>query len=234
MYVDWITHGQAVRWASIRVLPRGIDLAAWAPSRPLRRADPTRFRVLMACRLEEGKHVDDVIRAVASCGSPRVRLDVFGSGPQEARLRDLVTRLGVRNRVAFHGISHDMVRAYGSADVFVMASERELFGNTVLEALACGCPVIMRQPDPPRVVIGCYEAVAGSGGCLTYRADEPDALGRLLCRLDADRRLLAELSRAAARWADTRDWTRCLAPYLPPEETSRRPAPRADSTLMGA
>lgn len=73
-----------------------------------------------------------------------LQLAIVGNGEEEGSLRAQVAHRGLSDRVVFAGkILHDeLPRWYNAADVFVAASERESVGLTVLEALACGTPVV--------------------------------------------------------------------------------------------
>jgi len=88
----------------------------------------------------KGVHI--IIAALADI--PDATLLIAGSGPEERRLRQLADNLGVARRIRFLGeVSHaDLCEYYNATDVLVLASSREGMPNVVLEALACGTPVI--------------------------------------------------------------------------------------------
>lgn len=75
---------------------------------------------------------------------PEAFLMIAGEGPLDAELRQQADAAGLSDRVRFLGpIPHkDLPRYYSAADVFVLASSREGMPNVVLEALACGTPVV--------------------------------------------------------------------------------------------
>jgi glycosyltransferase involved in cell wall biosynthesis len=215
--LEYVTAGRPGAWPALRVLPRGVEVARWAPARALRRPDPDgALRVLMACRLEPLKNVEHVLEALARCRPHPVRLLVCGSGPHEKALRDRADQLGVADRVEFLGRRDDMVPVYAAADVLVMASNYDLYPNTVSEALASGCPVIIRCPDPPRVMIGIYEAVAGSPACRTYGTDDVEELASHLAFLAQHPGEREAMSRAAVDWAGRRDWDQVIGAYYLP------------------
>ena len=85
---------------------------------------------------------DLVISALPSL--PGLRLDIVGDGPERQGLEDLARSLGVADRVRFVGrVAHErMPEVYSAADVLVLASEREGWPNVLLEAMACGAPVV--------------------------------------------------------------------------------------------
>jgi glycosyltransferase involved in cell wall biosynthesis len=153
-------------------------------------------------------------------------------GPHEPALRKLVASLHLQDKVEFSGMQTDMVPIYAGADVLVMSSHCDLFPNTVLEAMAGGCPVIMRQPDPPRVIIGNYEVVAKSPGCLTYGTDDIEELAALFSMLAENPAKRESMSRAAAEWARPFDWARLIHHYIPSLKSAHTESEPATEKLV--
>ena len=77
-------------------------------------------------------------------GNPGALIAVAGTGPDEARLRDQVHRLGLAGKVRFLGFvpGSDLAGLYRLADVFVVTSEAELQSLTTMEAMATGLAVV--------------------------------------------------------------------------------------------
>jgi glycosyltransferase involved in cell wall biosynthesis len=227
MILNWITSGRPEKWPSLRVILRGVEVARWAPARELRKPSVDgSLRVLVACRLEALKNVEHAIEAVRRCPKGRAILQICGSGPHEPNLRNLVASLHLEDRVKFCGMQEDMIGVYAGADAMVVSSHCDCFPNTVLEALAAGCPVIMRRADPPRVVIGNYGVAAQCPGCLTYGTDELDELAALFTLLAESPDKREAMSRAAADWAKQSDWTRLIHFYIPaPSQAQVEPEP---------
>lgn len=73
---------------------------------------------------------------------PGCRLLVVGQDKQQARYRHAAVRLGVAQRVHFVGLKRDVRPYYAAADAFVLPTLYDAFANTVLEAMACGLPVV--------------------------------------------------------------------------------------------
>ena len=135
--------------ASITTAPNGIDLDGARVARPDRAA--TDFVVVS--RLIAHKRVGMLLEAVAILqaeGTP-VTCRVIGDGPEKAALHDQAEALGVSHAVDFRHDVHrqeDVFALVKAAEAFVFPSAREGFGIAVLEALACGVPVITTSaPD---------------------------------------------------------------------------------------
>jgi len=133
------------------VVPNGVDVKRFKPcgKAVARRRTGLGVRekvVLTAGRLSFEKNVDVVLKAFALVlrqeGS--ARLVVTGGGPAERECKRLAVELGVGNRVSFPGfVGEGLLPAYYSAaDVFVTASTFETQGLSLLEAMACGTPVV--------------------------------------------------------------------------------------------
>ena len=109
----------------------------------------------------KGHHI--AIEALAQLlpSHPQARLVIVGDGEERVRLGDLCQRLGVVERVTFTGAlpNVELFRWYSAADVLILASSREGWANVLLEAMACGTPVVAaRIWGTPEVVA---HAVAG-------------------------------------------------------------------------
>ncbi len=97
-------------------------------------------------RLVHKNAVDDVIRALPLLPA-NVSFLIYGIGPDEGKLRALVAELGVAERARFMGqISHEAMPLMLSAcDIFIRPSRSEGMGNSFVEAMAAGLPVIATQ-----------------------------------------------------------------------------------------
>jgi glycosyltransferase involved in cell wall biosynthesis len=137
---------RGVRSGHIRVLRNGVDLAMF---RPLERAQARRelgFQgptLLSVGNLVKLKGHRLMIEALARL--PGYRLAIAGEGPERATLEALALRTGVAERVRFLGkFPHErLASAYSAADALVLASSREGWPNVLLEAMACGTPVVV-------------------------------------------------------------------------------------------
>lgn len=149
--------------ASVVVAPNGIDLDE-IDAVP---AAAEQAEVVVVGRLLPHKRIDRLLDALAllrSAGRP-VGAQVVGSGPQLAELRDHADALGLSDLVDFRHDIRGQRELYGvlkAARVAVFPSEREGFGIAVLEALACGVPVVTTSA-PDNLARHLVERAAGGG-----------------------------------------------------------------------
>ena len=84
----------------------------------------------------------------------RARLIVFGEGRQRDRLRSLARRLGIADRVEFSGFVANPYAFLSRADLFVLSSRNDALPTVLIEAMACGCPVVSTDcPYGPREIL---------------------------------------------------------------------------------
>ena len=144
--IDLIKRGK-VRSERIDVIPVGIDLERIAKIAPARESTD----VLFAGRLIHEKRVDLLLNAIAVAKKeiPTITCAIIGDGPERGLLEDLAVKLGVEENVSFTGfVDQDGLTAYMKASkVFVLPSIREGFGLVIVEANACGLPVISIRHD---------------------------------------------------------------------------------------
>lgn len=129
----------------VTVLRNGVDLQLFTPQD--RSAARAHFRMQGYCvasvgHLIERKGHHHAIAALVDL--PGVTLYIAGEGPMEQGLREQARQLGVADRVQFLGSQPQLVlrTLYSAADALVLASSREGWANVLLEAMACGTPVV--------------------------------------------------------------------------------------------
>lgn len=127
--------------------------------------------LVAAGRMVSVKGFDLLIEALALCGDPRLRLILLGEGPMREELEALTASKGVAGQVRFAGFQKNPYPFFAQADAFVLSSRFEGFPNVVLEALACGTPVIA-TPAPG----GVREILEGGDNCVIAEAVSSDAL----------------------------------------------------------
>lgn len=188
----------------ISVVRCGLDQTAYAVTNPPENRGPV---VAFLGRLRKYKGAQFVLRAFPRvlAAAPEARLDIIGDGPYRAELERLSERLGISARVRFLGaLSHQAkVAALNEAQVATCPSPKEGWGLTVIEANACGAPVVASRSP------GLVESVReGETGLLVPHGDVA-ALAAGITRLLGDRAERLRMAEAGRRWAATFDWETC-------------------------
>jgi glycosyltransferase involved in cell wall biosynthesis len=151
--------------------------------------------VLYAGRLDRPKRVDLLIDAYAESTDlhGRYRLMIVGRGPEKKRLQSLVRKRGISGEVIFRDWAEgsEFRALLGNSTVFVLPSEYETFGIALVEAMACGKPVIAAAiPGPMDIVEN------GVNGLL-FETGSVDSLRKALNRCIEDTRLRNRIAGAA-------------------------------------
>ncbi len=126
----------------IEVVPNGVDINKFKSQ--ISNLKNTEEKILItASRLVKKNAIDDVIKALQYLPE-NVKFLILGEGEEKEKLKNLVRELKVENRVEFLGfIDHsEMMKYFEKADIFIRLSLSEGLGNSFLEAMAAGLPVI--------------------------------------------------------------------------------------------
>ena len=173
-----------------RVIPNPVDLTpAASPRRGAR-------RMVAVGRLVQQKGFDLLLHAFAKIAPahPEWTLTIWGEGEQRAPLEALRARLGLAERVRLPGLTARPGQWVEEADIFVLSSRYESFGNVITEAMAAGLPVIAFDcPWGPGDIL--RDGVDG----LLVPPEDVEALGAAMHRLIVDADLRERLGAAATR-----------------------------------
>ena len=135
----------------IKVVPFGIDLKKFSAAK-----EHQKFTVLHVGRLSKEKNICDIFPLFAEFAKRKnVVLKIVGEGCEQENLKKVVKQLRLTRKVKFlNWVSRNKLpRIYNSADVFITLSESETFGIVILEAMACGLPIIgIRATAVPELV----------------------------------------------------------------------------------
>lgn len=137
--------------------------------------------IATAGRLVGVKDHKTLLRAFAALLKTRpARLVLFGEGPLLGELEAESRVLGIASRVLFPGYVNDPAACYAAADLFVLSSTSEGFGNVLIEAMAAGVPVVSTDaPHGPREILA-----DGRYGALTPVGDANALAGAMAAMLD--------------------------------------------------
>lgn len=170
------------------------------------------FTLVITRNLEPIYGIDTALEAMARArkqGCP-ARMRIAGSGPAERQLRLLTRELGLEGIVRFEGrLERDEVVAlYGQADAMVNPTTVDNMPNSVLEAMACGLPVISTN------VGGVPYILTDDETGLLVPARDPQALANAILRLFSDRALQQRLRFNALKEVDRYGWHRVRDQWL--------------------
>jgi glycosyltransferase involved in cell wall biosynthesis len=140
----------------IKVVPHGVDVSRFAPTEK----DSKGISLLFVGELEERKGIRYLIEAFGSIINIHedIELILVGKGTQELELKQLTRKLNLEKHIKFAGYvdgwSNEITDYYNSADIFVFPSLKEGFGMVLVEAMACGLPVISTNTSAIPEVVG--------------------------------------------------------------------------------
>ena len=199
---SWIKHGFDP--AKLKILPRGLDTELFHPAR----REPEFFekfgehngeiRLLYVGRISREKDLDllaAAYRRLRDEGLP-VQLFVVGHGPySEAFAKSLPEAI-------FTGYltGNELAAAYASADIFVFPSTTDTFGNVILEAQACGLPVVVSDSGGPKELVQ-----DTANGLITKSHDEED-FARAIRALVTNPALRERMGKSARNSVIDRSW----------------------------
>ena len=129
-------------------LNNAIDTTEFKP--PTSKTRNNKLEILLIGRLVKQKRIDRAIEIAKILKDDGImfNMSIYGQGPEKERLENYAESLGLlNNQVHFLGISADPSTLYQSSDVLLSTSDFEGTPNVVLEAMACGIPVIASNVD---------------------------------------------------------------------------------------
>ncbi len=196
---DFISRG--IPEENIRVIHNGVDHENYTPDLSAKSVIPL---VGYIGRIKKYKRLDILLRAfqLVKHRIPEARMKIAGSGDHLPKLMKLADQLGIRDDVEFLGFvgEKEKIAMLREAHVVVNPSSKEGWGVTVIEANACGTPVI--ASDVP----GLRDAVVdGRTGFLVPYADI-QAFAKRIVDVLSDSALRQSLSEEAVRWARRFNW----------------------------
>lgn len=137
-----------------------------------------RIHLVAAGRLSPEKGFDLLLEALTLCRNLYFHLTLLGDGPLRKELEQLAQTKGLIEQVRFAGFQKNPYVFFTQADVFVLSSRFEGFPNVVLEALACGLPVVA-TPAPG----GLNEIALSNSNVFLAKKVDAESLAELICQI---------------------------------------------------
>ena len=206
---SWIKHG--LNPARLKILPRGLDTELFHPAR----RKPAFFekfgtcngevRLLYVGRISREKDLDllaAAYRRLRDEGLP-VQLFIVGHGPYSEAFKKSLPE------AVFTGYlrGNELATAYASADIFVFPSTTDTFGNVILEAQACGLPVVVSDSGGPK------ELVEDNANGLITKSHDVDDLARAIRALVTDPALRDRMGKSARDSVTDRSWPNAFGKF---------------------
>jgi glycogen synthase len=194
----------------VNVLPNGIDVERWAtPAGQAPVGESGGVRVVSAMRLAARKRPLPLLRTMARVrelvpDDIGIRLEIFGDGPDRARLERFVAAHDMGGWVLLPGrVTREELRErYAAADIYVAPAPLESFGIAALEARTVGLPVVGRCGSGVQEFV--KDALNG------YLATDDQAMADCVARLITDDRLRGSMTAFNRSTPPEQSWVRIL------------------------
>lgn len=171
------------------VIPNGLDFSKWKPIDPDRRKaarqtvgiGPDEIVIGALARLVPQKGIDVLVQAAEDVlpDFPRARILIWGDGPERKKLESMCRQLRLKN-IRFMGATEDPAAAYAAMDIFCAPSRWEGCPYALLEAMACGVPVVASD------ISGHTDLITNEYNGALFESDLPGPLAGALRMLLAD------------------------------------------------
>lgn len=165
--------------------------------------------VLLACgRLAEVKNYPLLLRTLRRLlGKTMVRMVILGDGEKRSQLEGYAREIGVSSYVEFLGFEANPFKYMAKATALVLSSRSETFSNVIIEAMACGLPVISTQCQGPEEII-----TPGVNGLLVPLGREEE-LAQAIQRVLENEPLRRQLSQAGRKRSQDFDVSTIMPQY---------------------
>jgi glycosyltransferase involved in cell wall biosynthesis len=140
---------------------------------------------------------------------------IVGEGEQRETLQKEARALGIADQTRFVGYSSEVEKFLAAADIFVLSSVYEPFGNALIEAMAAGVACVALRPDLVRIKTASNEILTDNENGFLVAGDSPSELSAKLDYLVCNPDVRKKIGKAGQDTCKNRyDWTRCAAQYL--------------------
>lgn len=159
-------------------------------------ADSDQLKIIGVGSLTYQKAFEILIKAVAELIQNEFKglsVQIAGDGSERLNLENLIQQLGIGDYVKLLGIQDDVMGLLRSSDIFIMPSRYEGLSIAMIEAMACGLPII--ASDAP----GLRDYIEDGKNGLLFPAEDHQALSQCIIRLNKDKNLLNHLSYVARK-----------------------------------
>ena len=194
----------------IDVIPNGVDIEKFCPISQNAAKKSDVIRLITVGRLSITKRVDiliDAVKILVEQGK-NVKLLIVGGGFLKNSLEKLAAQKNLVNFIEFKGIvnSQQMPQLYQNNDLYVSATMQEGMSNAMLEAMACGLPIITTPCE------GIDELIKDNG--IVVKEESADAVAKAILELVTNTEKMESMSRAARKHSENFTWKSISQVYL--------------------
>jgi L-malate glycosyltransferase len=188
---------------NIKVIPNGVDIEEFRPGKKKTERGNKKIIVISIGRLIERKGYSDLIEAISNMKN--VELQLIGDGNLLDRLKSEARSFN--SNVKFLGKKEhgDIPEFLKKADVFVLPSLNEGMSNAILEAMACGLPIITTDTG------GSKELVKENG--VIFRKGDVNELRSVLKKFEKDKTLIVKMGDISRRMVEEMSWDNVVQKY---------------------
>jgi glycosyltransferase involved in cell wall biosynthesis len=195
--------------SKVKVIPNGVDLEEFKPRREFEKTEVK--KIIFVGRLFPNKGIQYLVKAapIVLAKHPYVEFIIVGRGPMEAELRNMVKRLNIEHAFKFLGIVPSVPEVMNQCDIFVRPSLTEGMPLTILEAMACGLPVIASK------IPGSSEVVKDGETGILVEVGNVEKLSNAIIRLLEDENYAEKIRTRAYEFVKKHySWDRIAEEYL--------------------
>jgi len=182
-------------------VPLGVDLVAWPPREPVRRALDRPARLIHVASLTPVKDQATLLQALAIAAQSGLsfEMDIVGEDVLHGEIQRLARHLGLIEKIHFRGFltQRQLRPLMNAADLMILSSRHETGPVAVLEAAVAGVPTV-------GTAVG-HVAEWAPQAAVSVPVGDSTQLAGALCRLLADEELRLRIARAAFEWATRED-----------------------------
>jgi L-malate glycosyltransferase len=201
---------QAAPGKEIGIIHNGIDIEEFFPDHS--KTDPNHFNIICVSRVTPRKGIRFLVQAfkILEARYAHIRMIIAGDGNEKKSLEQLVRGLGLEDKIVFLGaVPHEkVVEYYQKSNVFVLPSLNEGMSNTMLEALACGLPMVATDTG------GTKELITDRKNGLIVKMQDPDDLAEKIEQIILDRELEKQMGIESRILAEQLSWGKVAGEYL--------------------
>jgi len=188
------------------IIPVGVNTSIFSPNGRTCRPACELLSVGNLIPLKNFELLLDTFRILSRLNSA-ARLTIVGTGPEGKKIATYAEQHGLKVALAGKVPNGKLKEYYSRADLFLLMSRVEIFGMVILEAMACGCPV-MSTPTP-----GALDVIRDGHNGFIIDTDDPSRIARRINHILLEREELRSVREEAVRTARKYSWPAIAGQY---------------------